>query len=119
MRQTLGSAPIPPPGAPTHAPDARDLDTARTKLDADLGHAAATTEDARARITEAHRAWDEAESDARYGFGVRLQHAAAQPWSPELEATLKAEWSALNLGRDWDASRREVRRGWDFGTTRL
>lgn len=184
VRQTLGSAPIPAPDTPTHPLDARDLHAARTKLDEGLDHAAAVTDDARARIAEArealartversreqslaahhaldargtelqtearatvaaaaerasketgkqsarlaeaeheraeaHRAWDEAESDARYGFGVRLQHAAAQPWSPELEASLKAEWSALNLGRDWDSSRREVRRGWDFGTTRL
>jgi hypothetical protein len=184
VRQTLGSAPIPPPDSPTHALDADDLHAARAKRDEGLGKAAAITDDARARIaeareelaqtvelsreqsaadhkaldaraakletearatvaaaaerasretgkqsarlaeaererTEAHRAWDEAESDARYGFGVRLQHAAAQPWSPELEAALKAEWSALNLGRDWDTSRREVRRGWDFGTSRL
>lgn len=53
----------------------------------ETGKQSARLAEAERERTEAHRAWDEAESDARYGFGVRLQHAVlcsrgARSWRP-------------------------------------
>ena len=65
---------------------------------------------------QAQKTWNEAEREARYGYGARQQYGAAQAWDDALEEKLRVEWSGMKTGRSWDSSRDEVRRGWDYGS---
>ena len=66
------------------------------------------------------RRWDEVEPAHRFGYeayGRSRQGGAMSDWRTH-EPTLRQEWGRTNTGRDWDTSRHDVRRGWDYGRGR-
>lgn len=63
----------------------------------------------------AHQRWLQAEPAARYGYAVRTRAGGAQTWDRQTEDGLQAEWDSLNMGSTWEASKENVRRGWEYG----
>ena len=63
------------------------------------------------------RTWREASALYWYGVAARKEHGGVHPhWSPELEATLKSEWTgaSAHVGHDWAVVRSLVRRGFEY-----
>jgi outer membrane biosynthesis protein TonB len=67
-----------------------------------------------AKRNEAASKWRDAEQELRYGYSVRSQYPNNSVWNETLEAKLRGEWEGLHTGHSWDASQREIHRGWDY-----
>ena len=144
VKQAFGSAPIPAPTVRTHPLDEADAKKAREKMDHETVQTAKAIEDAQIEIVdvgvrahedvmkaqtriseaverraEATRNWDEVEQEVRYGFGARTQYPSDQIWDDGVENELRGEWNTLAIGRSWDQSRAEIRRGWNSGSEKV
>jgi hypothetical protein len=66
------------------------------------------------------RRWEDVEPAHRFGYesyGRASQSGTRTDWRTA-EPTLRQEWSSTNRSADYDASRSDIRRGWDYGRGR-
>ncbi len=68
--------------------------------------------------------WNDAEIFYRYGHAARIQYGSAHPvWNEGLEQKLRGEWLAAegraeaDKAKAWEARKRFVRGGYEFGDT--
>jgi hypothetical protein len=66
------------------------------------------------------RAWNDVEPAHRFGYESygRTRTADQRTDWHTAEPTLREEWTRTNRTGDWDTSRNDVRRGWDYGRGR-
>jgi len=131
LKQAIGRVPVPEPGKRTppsaserkkHEEKRRektgDRQNLREHLDDKLSAMAPTASAKPATggnpTKSGKPAFDDVEAPLSFGYAARTQYETRFPqWTPELETTLRTEWTAGDKDHPWDDVSGYVRRGFE------
>jgi hypothetical protein len=119
LKQAVGRAPVPTPGArtPPSTGEREKRAEKRREKSGDRELLSEQLDDTSPMVTRARTekpAFDDVEDPLSFGYAARAQYETRFPkWSPELESTLRKEWMAGAKDRPWDDVSIYVRQGFE------